>query len=225
MAAGIYDQRLDACTASTSSRKRARPAPEACRGRSSGGWRCDLRRHAGMPACVRHPRPGPAPRAPASAQPAHRDARDHQLVRNARDAGRNGAVRRPACARPRRDGRPSSRRRTSGGARGRRSAGRRALERRPGRQRPGGRARARPARSPARPCAARARHRLLRAGRARCAPPGFLASPSCAMAMPAHATGASSRRATRFRAPSGSPAASARAAAVISESTGIQPHL
>jgi tetratricopeptide (TPR) repeat protein len=37
--------------------------------------------------------------------------------------------------------------------------------------------------------------------------------------------GASSRNATRFKAPSGSPAASARAAAVISESTGIPPHL
>src|SRR5438445_4840265 len=37
--------------------------------------------------------------------------------------------------------------------------------------------------------------------------------------------GASSRRATRFSAPRGSPAASARAAAVISESIGIPPHL
>ena len=37
--------------------------------------------------------------------------------------------------------------------------------------------------------------------------------------------GASSRSATRFNAPSGSPAASARAAAVISESIGIPPHL
>jgi hypothetical protein len=37
--------------------------------------------------------------------------------------------------------------------------------------------------------------------------------------------GASSRRATRFRAPRGSPAASARAAAVISESIRIPPHL
>src|SRR5262245_21127282 len=37
--------------------------------------------------------------------------------------------------------------------------------------------------------------------------------------------GASSRRATRFSAPRGSPAASARAAAVISESIEIPPHL
>src|SRR5262245_8073714 len=36
---------------------------------------------------------------------------------------------------------------------------------------------------------------------------------------------ASSRRATRFNAPRGSPAASARAAAVISESIAIPPHL
>ena len=44
-------------------------------------------------------------------------------------------------------------------------------------------------------------------------------SPSCAIAMPRRArAGASSRRATRFNAPSGSPAASARAAVVISES-------
>ena len=51
-------------------------------------------------------------------------------------------------------------------------------------------------------------------------------SPSCAMAMPRSASaGASSRSATRFSAPSGSPAASARAAAVISESIGIPPHL
>ncbi len=46
-------------------------------------------------------------------------------------------------------------------------------------------------------------------------------SPSCAIAMPRSArAGASSRRATRFNAPRGSPAASARAAAVISESIG-----
>ena len=45
-------------------------------------------------------------------------------------------------------------------------------------------------------------------------------SPSCAIAMPRSASaGASSRKATRFSAPRGSPAASARAAAVISEST------
>ena len=51
-------------------------------------------------------------------------------------------------------------------------------------------------------------------------------SPSCAIAMPRSASaGASSRRATRFNAPRGSPAASARAAAVISESIGIPPHL
>ena len=62
-------------------------------------------------------------------------------------------------------------------------------------------------------------------------------SPSCAIAMPRSArAGASSRRATRFNAPRGSPAASARAAAVIIESMGtsdllqttlrrIPPHL
>ena len=51
-------------------------------------------------------------------------------------------------------------------------------------------------------------------------------SPSCAIAMPRSASaGASSRRATRFNAPSGSPAASARAAAVISESIEIPSHL
>src|SRR5271166_4952663 len=44
-------------------------------------------------------------------------------------------------------------------------------------------------------------------------------SPSWAIAMPRSASaGASSRKATRFSAPRGSPAASARAAAVISES-------
>src|SRR5262245_51306580 len=51
-------------------------------------------------------------------------------------------------------------------------------------------------------------------------------SPSCAIAMPRSASaGASSRSATRFNAPSGSPAASARAAAVIRESIEIPPHL
>ena len=51
-------------------------------------------------------------------------------------------------------------------------------------------------------------------------------SPSCAIAMPRSASaGSSSRRATRCNAPRGSPAASARAAAVISESIGIPPHL
>src|SRR5262249_57466380 len=49
---------------------------------------------------------------------------------------------------------------------------------------------------------------------------------SWAIAMPRSASaGASPRRATRFRAPRGSPAASACAAAVISESIGIPTHL
>ena len=51
-------------------------------------------------------------------------------------------------------------------------------------------------------------------------------SPSCAIAMPRSASaGGSSRSATRFSAASGSPAASARAAAVISESIEIPSHL
>ena len=51
-------------------------------------------------------------------------------------------------------------------------------------------------------------------------------SPSCAIAMPRSASaGGSSRSAIRFSAPSGSPAASARAAAVISESIEIPTHL
>src|SRR4029453_687903 len=51
-------------------------------------------------------------------------------------------------------------------------------------------------------------------------------SPSCAIAMPRSArAGASSRRATRFNAPGGSPAASARAAAEIGGSIGIPSHL
>ncbi len=51
-------------------------------------------------------------------------------------------------------------------------------------------------------------------------------SPSCAIAMPRSArAGGSSRNATRRSAPRGSPAASARAAAVISESIGIPSHL
>ncbi len=54
----------------------------------------------------------------------------------------------------------------------------------------------------------------------------FARSPSCAIAMPRSASdGASLRSATRFSAPSGSPASSARAAAVISESIQIPPHL
>ena len=68
----------------------------------------------------------------------------------------------------------------------------------------------------------RAGYRLLRTEGARSASQERLArtrSPSCAIAMPRSASaGASSRRATRFNAPRGSPAASARAAAVISES-------
>src|SRR6516165_10429818 len=51
-------------------------------------------------------------------------------------------------------------------------------------------------------------------------------SPSCAIAMPRRArAGASLRSATRFNAPRGSPAARARAAAVISESMRVPPHL
>ena len=54
----------------------------------------------------------------------------------------------------------------------------------------------------------------------------FARSPSCAIAMPRSASdGASLRNATRFSAPSGSPASSARAAAVISDSISIPPHL
>src|SRR5690606_15252420 len=54
----------------------------------------------------------------------------------------------------------------------------------------------------------------------------FSRLPSCAIAMPRIASaGASSRRATRFNAPSGSPKASARPAAVISESIRIPSHL
>ncbi|WP_239499382.1 hypothetical protein [Pseudomonas putida] len=49
-------------------------------------------------------------------------------------------------------------------------------------------------------------------------------SPSCAMAIPRNASaGASSRNATRSSAPSGSPAANAWAAAVISESIAVLP--
>src|ERR1700691_3426801 len=51
-------------------------------------------------------------------------------------------------------------------------------------------------------------------------------SPSCAIAMPRSASaGASSRSATRFNAPRGSPLARARAAAVIRESIETPPHL
>ncbi|MGY4285871.1 hypothetical protein ACVWXO_005091 [Bradyrhizobium sp. LM2.7] len=54
----------------------------------------------------------------------------------------------------------------------------------------------------------------------------FARSPSCAIAIPRNASeGASLRNATRFNAPSGSPASSARAAAVISDSIQIPPHL
>ncbi len=50
--------------------------------------------------------------------------------------------------------------------------------------------------------------------------------PCWTMAIPRSASaGASSRNATRFKAPRGSPASSARAAAVISHSIGIPPHL
>ena len=75
----------------------------------------------------------------------------------------------------------------------------------------------------------RAGHRLFRTEGARRACSRALArtrSPSCAIAMPRSASaGASSRSATRFNAPSGSPAASARAAAVISESIRIPTNL
>src|ERR1700730_16158418 len=51
-------------------------------------------------------------------------------------------------------------------------------------------------------------------------------SPSCAIAMPRSArAGGSSRKATRFSAPRGSPAARARAAAVISDPIQLPPHL
>ena len=77
--------------------------------------------------------------------------------------------------------------------------------------------------------APRASHRLFRTEGARRTSQQRFArtrSPSCAIAMPRSArAGASSRRATRFSAPSGSPAASARPAAVISESIGIPPRL
>ena len=77
--------------------------------------------------------------------------------------------------------------------------------------------------------APRAGHRLFRAKGARRLSQQTFArtrSPSWAIAMPRSASaGASLRRATRFSAPRGSPAASACAAAVISESIGIPPNL
>src|SRR5690606_23143268 len=76
------------------------------------------------------------------------------------------------------------------------------------------RARASAARGPN----ARAASRISRRARSR--------SPNCATALPRTASaGASSRRATRFSAPSASPAASARAAAAIEASMEIAPDL
>ena len=70
--------------------------------------------------------------------------------------------------------------------------------------------------------------RAVRRPARRCRRSGFARarSPSCAIAMPRSArAGASPRRATRFSAPSGSPAARARAAVAISASSRIPSHL
>jgi hypothetical protein len=180
-------------------------------------------------------RPGPAqsravfvrrrriaiPRSPAHGRPSSRAAR-------ARDrAPQQAHARLRRCAR-------------SGGGAG--SPGSAHARRSPGRREPRASPAPRPAPSQASPGRARrARSRPRRRGTSRGprplsgrrrAPPFARAtfartrSPSCAIAMPRSASaGASSRRATRFSAPRGSPAASARAAAVISESIRIPSHL
>ena len=137
------------------------------------------------------------------------------------------------CARPRRGGRSGPGAGLRDSAHARRSPGRHAPRgvrrprRAPSRARRG---RARRARSPPR------RRRICARATASLGPKARPArrtsafarsrSPIWAMAMPRSASaGASSRSATRFSAPSGSPIASARAAAVISESIEIPSHL
>ena len=189
----------------------------------------DLRRERrNARASARLPRRGRARRCCPGADASHGDARRPPArARHGAPAQelRDRAVR--AAARHRRGGRSEAGAEPRGSAHGRRSPGRHALRASPV-------PRASALRGPAQGRAKRARSRprrrhiarappplsdRRRAPRAAAAPSRASRSPSWAMAMPRSASaGASSRSATRFSAPSGSPVASARAAAVISES-------
>ena len=179
-------------------------------------------------------RPGRAQRAPpSSGGAASRSPRPPARGRPSTRAGRARGRARRARARPRRGARSGGGAGPRDTAHARRSPGRRALRASPAPRRAPSQA------SPGRARRARSRPRRRRTSRGprplsdrrrapHCRRRAFARtrSPSCAIAMPRSASaGASSRRATRFSAPRGSPAASARAAAVISESIGIPPHL
>ena len=195
----------------------------------------DLRRQRRDGRCARGlRRPGERRARHVRLEAPNRDAGDRQLVRHPRRGRqRRGVERRRARVRPRPAGRSGAGAGPRDCAHGRRSPCRHARRASRARHRalwPASRGRARPARS-------RPRRRRIapgppppsdrrRAPRCAAAPSPATRSPSCAIAMPRSASAAASlRRATRFNAPSGSPPASARAAAVISESIELAPHL
>ena len=207
-------------------------APRACSGRGT---------RSRPPPSARGSRPG-APRArperarrapPSSGGAGSRSPRPPARGRSATREGRARGRARRACARPRRGARSGGGAGPRDTAHARRSPGRRAASSvaRAASSAFAGQPRSREASAIS---ASATTHRAratasfgpkARAARRRRAF-ARTRSPSCAIAMPRSASaGASSRRATRFNAPRGSPAASARAAAVISESIGIPSHL
>jgi len=206
---------------------------QARRGRvQDEGCTFDLRRQR-RDTCVARGALCPSKRSARRLRPeaSQRDPRNDQLVGGPR-RGREGCGVElgPAYARPRRGARSGGGAGPRDTAHARRSPGRRALRASPALRRVLSQA------SPGRVRRARSRPRRRHTSRGprslsdRRRAPHFARetfartrSPSRAIAMPRSASaGASSRKATRFNAPRGSPAASARAAAAISESVGIR---
>jgi hypothetical protein len=238
-AAGVHDERFrrqqrfdlleqqEPLLATRNQARRGRVQDEAMRFRPPPSAReCRLARGALRPGRARRAPPSSAGAASRSPRP---PARGRPATRAARGAGRA----RRAHARPRRGARSAAGAGPRDSAHARRSRGRRALRASPAPRRAPSRA------SPGRARRARSRPRRRRTARGprplsdRRRAPRFAAErlrPN-EIAELRHRDAAQRERrrvvaqATRFNAPSGSPAASARAAAVISESIGIPPHL
>ena len=209
---------------------------QACRRRVQN-QRCAFHLgHQCRDACLMRGTLGPSERSARRPWPECVASRSPQRPVRRRPATRAGTApdrARRAHARPRRDARSGEDAGPRDAAHARRSPSRRVFRASPAPRRapsaasPGRatRARSRPrrrhtSRGPPPLCGPKARAALCSRAFAR------TKSPSCAIAMPRSASaGASSRRPTRFNAPRRSPAASARAAAVISESIGIPSHL
>ena len=220
--------------AAAAPRRAQSAAPRAYRGRGAALSTSASQRRDAAPRARRARPASSAARAALISQAPDRDPGDDQLVGGTRCGRQRRRIEhRRAGARPRRGGRSAADAASRDSARARHWHGRRALRasRAPCSSGFAGQPRSRETSAiSASATTQRARATASRGPKARAARrSSALArtrSPSCAIAMPRSASaGASSRKATTFSAPSASPAASARAAAVISESIEIPSHL